>query len=74
MLAWLHVNKGGTCLGPDLEIERAGNLRRVCIRRRGLAGGILEFRIQTTPTNKPVSNQQPVTAPESTDALRCFVF
>ena len=45
MLACRHVNKGGTCLGPDLEAEHAGSVRRVCFRRRDLAGGILEFRI-----------------------------
>ena len=45
VLVCRHVNEGGTCLGPDLETEHAGGVRRVCFRGRNPAGGILEFRI-----------------------------
>ena len=46
VLAFQHVNKGGTCLGPDLEAECRRRLRGVRIRRRGFAGGILSSGVR----------------------------
>lgn len=46
VLAFLHINKGGTNRGPYLETECAGGVRCVCFRRRDCLGSILSSRGQ----------------------------
>ena len=52
VLAFHHVNKGGSCRGPFLEGECTGRLRRFPFRRRNPARHFEFKRPTTTPNEK----------------------
>ena len=75
LLAWVYINKGGSCRGPCLETECARCMRRVRFRRRDLAGGILTSsgrRRRQTNTCRCETGQNLDTG-ERTSPVFCFL-
>ena len=70
MLACNHINKGG-CRGPFVETRSSSGVRRVCVRWRDLAGGILSSSGQRQPSK--AGNGERIQTPESkASPVFCF--